>query len=304
MRKTQSALSLLGVAAVGAAAMYLLDPKTGEERRRRLGERASGALAGAEGALGEGWETLSAKASELAARAAKFGSDAVNSASDCMADFKARASDNAGEAAGGVGDYAARVAREASEYAHRLSEQAKAAGSDWTGQAQSVFSGLGSKFIERLRGASDSAHSGADQVSNQAQSLAEEARDWARRAQAASGRLLHRAGDAVGGVEENEGLGIIAPIALTAVTCCVVGFGVMYFFVDERGTERREFVLEKSTDVMRQTGELFRRIGRHLRQRIVGMTSGEEDGSFTDPANVGLAGTSAGTADQYPQMQK
>ncbi len=79
MQKTQSALSLLGVAAVGAAAMYLLDPKAGAERRQRLSEKAGGALAGAEEAFGEGWETLSAKASDLAARAAQFGSDAMGS---------------------------------------------------------------------------------------------------------------------------------------------------------------------------------------------------------------------------------
>lgn len=301
MRKTQSALSLLGVAAVGAAAMYLLDPKAGAERRRRLSEQAGGALAGAEEALGEGWETLSAKASDLAARAAKFGSDAMGSAADCVADFKSRASEGAGEAASSAGSYAERIAREAAEYAQRLSEQARAVGAQWAGDTQSAWKGLGSKIVDRIRGASDSAHNGAEQVSEQAQSLAEEARNWARRAQAASGALLHRAGDAIGGEEEDEH-GIIAPIALTAIACCAVGLGAYYFLNPEHGEERRTMALEKSSDVVKQTGDLFRRVGRQVRSRLVGITSGGE--SFSDPANVGLAGTSSGTADQYPQMQQ
>ncbi len=95
---------------------------------------------------------------------------------------------------------------------------------------------------------------------------------------------------------------MIAPIALTAIACCAVGIGAYYFLSPEHGEERRAMALEKSSDVVKQTGDLFRRVGQQLRSRLIGMTSAGE--SFSDPAKVGLAGTSGGTADQYPQMQQ
>ncbi len=110
----------------------------------------------------------------------------------------------------------------------------------------------------------------------------------------------------MGGEEDEHSL--IAPIALAAVTCGVVGLGAFYFLHPEHGEARWAMVLEKSTEVIGQTGDLARRVGRQVRDRLVGLTGRQWDDpnteSFSDPANVGLAGTSSGTADQIPQTRQ
>jgi len=51
-------LSLLGGAALGAGLMYLLDPDEGADRRRTVGNLASGAISASGSALQSGWEKL------------------------------------------------------------------------------------------------------------------------------------------------------------------------------------------------------------------------------------------------------
>ncbi len=252
MQKTKGMLSLMGGAALGAVAMYLLDPESGEDRRHRLGERASNAMEGAGSGLSDGWQTLAAKAKEFAARAGEYGTSIAG-----------QASDQAGGTASGVSGYASRVAREAADYARQLSQQAKDVGSDWSSTAARSAAGagladFGSRVADRVRGWTSGISSSAGDWSDEGRSAVARARD-------ASGRLLHRAGNAVGGEEEH---GIIAPVAISAVTCCAIGAGVMYLFDPERGQKRREFLMEKTQDCVRETGNLFRQTGRSLRQQI------------------------------------
>src|SRR5215208_5237116 len=53
-----SGLSLLGGLAVGAGLMYLLDPDEGSDRRRTVGNLASGAISTSGSALSSGWDKL------------------------------------------------------------------------------------------------------------------------------------------------------------------------------------------------------------------------------------------------------
>ncbi|HEV8377988.1 MAG TPA: BON domain-containing protein, partial [Tepidisphaeraceae bacterium] len=58
-------LSLLGGAALGAGLMYLLDPDEGADRRRTVGNLASGAISASGSALQSGWEKLRDTAGRL-----------------------------------------------------------------------------------------------------------------------------------------------------------------------------------------------------------------------------------------------
>src|SRR5689334_14226426 len=77
---TTGLLSLIGGAAVGAVAMYLMDPNHGEERRARAleaahralevsGDAARTAYQGTAHALGHAWDAASEKASDVGSAA-------------------------------------------------------------------------------------------------------------------------------------------------------------------------------------------------------------------------------------------
>lgn len=64
-RESIGLMSLLGGAAMGAVAMYLLDPQQGQRRREALGETAGEAYRGTSEALGHAWESVSERAQRL-----------------------------------------------------------------------------------------------------------------------------------------------------------------------------------------------------------------------------------------------
>src|SRR5687767_6786034 len=75
--RKDNTLSMLGGAVVGALAMYLLDPESGEQRRRRVAETTGEAAARASETFGPMWERMSetakAAATSLAAGATAAG---------------------------------------------------------------------------------------------------------------------------------------------------------------------------------------------------------------------------------------
>ena len=80
--RSNSLISLLGGAAAGALAMYLLDPEQGRQRREHLAETAGEAVGTAGDSLGRAWENLSEQAKALSAAAAAKASAAGEYAHD------------------------------------------------------------------------------------------------------------------------------------------------------------------------------------------------------------------------------
>src|SRR5688500_4337800 len=101
-RKTENTMSLLAGAALGAVAMYLLDPDAGRRRRGHLGEMAGGAVHGAGDAVGPLWERVSDTARSLTERAGGYGSALAAGA----ATFAERARERARDASSGLTDRA------------------------------------------------------------------------------------------------------------------------------------------------------------------------------------------------------
>jgi hypothetical protein len=98
-----SGMSLLGGLAIGAGLMYLLDPDEGADRRRTVGNLASGAMSASGSALSSGWDKVKDTAGRF-----------YDAASEGAGAFKDRLSDGAGY----VTD---------NRYARRLSKSARSA---------------------------------------------------------------------------------------------------------------------------------------------------------------------------------
>lgn len=232
--KKDNTLSLLGGAVLGAAAMYLLDPDSGERRRRELAERTGDATSRAGEALGPMWDRVSDSArtfgSSLATGASAFGHSAMSK----LDDMRSSASD----AAGRMGD---RAGDQASSLRDQLSEHASNLGAHLSEHASSLrerASGLGS-------------------------SLADSFRDYGRRARkTASGAMpagwFH---------EEESHVGRYVGAGLGTL---VLGAAAMYFLDPTRGRARRNRAMEQAASVCRRTGRTARQFGKDLRNRTAG----------------------------------
>jgi len=135
-------VSMIGGAALGAVAMYLLDPEAGRHRREQLGELAEGALSNAGGAINSGIHQLNEKVSSLSALAAEHvenlrDSDGAGNVKDAVASAGERLStlgrDLLARARGwtsDAGSWGRGVADDAGDASASFSKRARSAASD------------------------------------------------------------------------------------------------------------------------------------------------------------------------------
>ena len=216
-KSTEDALCLMGGALLGAAAMYLLDPETGERRRHRLAAAAENAYGSARDSIGEGWHRLADR----------------------------------------TGDWS----ESASDYTHGLAAKA---GGIASGLAASAGGYLSSGKMSADE-ASERAGKWGSSLKNRAHDVFERARD----AMSGHGRNGRRWFGHFTGKEEREGFGPLG-ITSTALTCCAVGAGLMYFMDPQRGRYRRHWIADKATHFARSTGKSMRATGRNLANRFRG----------------------------------
>jgi len=239
--KTQDTLFLVGGALLGATALYLLDPKSGQRRRQRISSAAEDALEYAKHSAGSGWDQVSARAKDIASRAADETSDWQHSASESAHGLTARAR----------------------KIAHMLAGQAQAGGS--------TLADLGGRIWNRARNWSGKvAHvpevisQGASHARDEIVDEVHQLEDWlSKRANAAK----RRTGEWLG-YEDGIGAGTITS---TAIGFCAVGAGVMYFMDPNRGRARRAWIADKTASCVRTTGHTMRSIGRSLANRCQGL---------------------------------
>ena len=126
--KKDNTLAILGGAALGAVAMYLLDPETGEQRRRDLAEKTGDATHRAGETLEPLWERVSDSArsygSTLAAGASTWGHSALEKLGE-LRDGTSHAAHSAGHAASHA---ASNAGEHASDFASNLGDSLKRAG--------------------------------------------------------------------------------------------------------------------------------------------------------------------------------
>src|SRR5947209_19515165 len=95
--RSRSMFSFIGGALAGAAAMYLLDPETGERRRRMIASQAEDCMEGTKDLLQSGWEKVSDHAGDwghsIADKAQNYGSRISDMAQDTASSWTGRAQD-------------------------------------------------------------------------------------------------------------------------------------------------------------------------------------------------------------------
>lgn len=281
--KTQDTLFLLGGALLGAAAMYMLDPESGEARRRRAAKAANQAWEAAEETVNQGWGHLRDAASDVSDRINSYRSRASD-AMDDASDYGSAAAKRARRLASSLGGRASDLMDRASDYSSRYGDTASSWGdtarrliakayggaqdvadsaSDYAGS--STLRDRGSHLIDRARDwgshAADAAMSYLPYLSKRARSTARSAQKFAKNS---ARRIQH--------IGEPEGFGATSVVG-TALTCCVIGATTMYFFDPERGPQRRAECEEGISNFVRHTGKAMLATGQGLRQWFGGMSS-------------------------------
>src|SRR5690349_1098495 len=123
-RKSENTLALLGGAALGAMAMYLLDPEAGRRRRENLREAASDTLRTTGAAIAPTLESLGESARDYAGRFSDSAAAWGSSLSDRASDAGSATSSMAGSAYGGARDWLTGVGESIGEWTHRFGRRA------------------------------------------------------------------------------------------------------------------------------------------------------------------------------------
>ncbi|HWE04222.1 MAG TPA: hypothetical protein VG326_17585 [Tepidisphaeraceae bacterium] len=257
-RPTTDTAILVGGALLGAAAMFFMDPEVGRRRRTRVAAAAEGAYGAAREAVSDRLHDLSGNVKDLAHRVSSHVGDMHHHAAHdthALADeARAIAAELTQQATAGLRDKqsaAEGYGQHASEVGHRLWERARGLGARLTHMGESV----------------------AGQAHDVHDDLASRARNW-------RGWLSKRTADAhsqaqswLGHEDPHPGVGAVAVIS-TAVGCCAVGAGMMYFMDPLRGRSRREEVWNKTSEAVRNAGDLMRATGTDLANRFYGSRGG------------------------------
>jgi osmotically-inducible protein OsmY len=123
-RKPDNTLALLGGAALGAAAMYLLDPEAGRRRRENLREATSETFRSAGEALTPAMESLGERARDVAGRVTHGASALGAGLTERASEAGAATSSMAGSAYGGTRDWLGGIGESIGEMTHRFGRRA------------------------------------------------------------------------------------------------------------------------------------------------------------------------------------
>jgi len=145
--KTQTGLSALGGALLGAVAMYLMDPESGKRRRHHIADAAEDTFGSA-----------AAAAKVAAAALAERAGDVSAVVSDKAHDWATNLSSGASERAGDVRDWSADVGHTLMDKVRHLGVAAAGATSDWTDDVSHRASKMSHPARHRLARAIDPDH--------------------------------------------------------------------------------------------------------------------------------------------------
>jgi len=269
--KTEDTLFLLGGALLGAAAMYLLDPDSGQRRRRQVADTASDAWDTSREYLGEGIDNLRDRASGLVSQFGRHASDYAHDGSSAvagrargiMSKLRGRASDLMDDAEDYGSDYADRASgwgRTAKKALSRIYGHAQDMADDVSDRASdyadsSSWRNLGNRLFGRVR---DWGHQAA-----------ELAKDFTPDFGSYSKKARKTAKNVRKSLRGDTGFGTTSVVG-TAVACCAVGAASMYYFDPVKGRARRAQCEDQIMSFIRRTGRSMNATGRHLSNKLRG----------------------------------
>lgn len=280
MRKTESLMSILGGALLGATAMYLLDPEMGKKRRAYITDSVGDCVDSTGEMLHSGWDKMGDQAADIKATIASKAHEYGQHLSDMAQAYGSRLSEHAHDVGSTAADRARDVGSEFSDRASSAKSAVSDAVNEWLDRGRKLWSKYSGKAQEY---ASDK----ADYVSGKAQDYADAGTNYAdnitdygnrlwNQVRGLGDKLNSRARDAADEARERAGeqhSSPVLPVTLTAVGCCAMGIGLMYLMDPERGRARRAWLSNTVGDFVKSTGQTFYRTGKDLSNRFTGAGS-------------------------------
>jgi gas vesicle protein len=262
-------IALIGGAAVGAVAMYLLDPDQGPGRRKDISGAATDAVsstraavnttvAGASDSAHSIANTIGRFAKQLAHQASDRADDLTDQATDAVASARKAARSTVHDASDSVHGLADRIGK----YATHLASRVKGHVSD----ARDSVSDAAGNVSDHVADAVDSAKSYGTGVVGQAKSTRD---DWMDRASSLFARG-QAAGRRAVGVPEPHPVATATGLTVGGLGVLALGVGLMYYLDPDRGHGRRALLRDKVYSVTRHSGDRVRRYGHHLGNKAQG----------------------------------
>jgi gas vesicle protein len=238
MKHTNTGLSLLGGAVLGAAAMYILDPEAGNRRRHALGDKAGDALRGTGDRLGDAWSQTH-----------RIGAELISHAHDIGGHLADRARAEAHDHLAGISDQATDARDQA---AHRLKG------------LQGRLADLGHDLIGRARQAVGKAREKVDQAQQSARE--------------STHPLRHKIAHTIDPDHDGHAAGHATAYAGAGVGAVALGAAAMYFLDPAKGRQRRDFVAGQITRCVQETGHFCQLTGQYVMRLWHGQAGSAESG--------------------------
>ena len=279
-------LALVGGAAVGAAAMYLLDPDQGQGRRQDVAGTAADAVSSTRKAVRTSVAGASDSAHSVANTIGKYAKDLAGRVGDHVDDTADAVRGSASHAADAAHSVANRIASYARELAGRVSGHVGDAAEDAAGAVRSAHK----QTRARVSDAVSSAQSYGRGAAKQAKATRD---DWTDRASSLLGRAKP---------VESHPYARASGITAGTVGVLVVGAGLMYFLDPERGRTRRAMLRDKVYSTTRQSGHKVRQYGHHLGNKAQGYAAQARSAVPSEWAEKARAVVSSATGSDQASM--
>lgn len=226
MRHSNTGLSFLSGAMLGAAAMYILDPEAGDRRRHAIAAKAGEAYRGTGDRLSDVWS-----------QAQSLGAELISHAQDLGAQVADRARASAADTASQVNGMADQAANSRDQAYHQLKG------------LQDRVANLGQDLLGRARLAAGKARETIDQAQQSARE--------------STHPLRHKIARTID-PDHDHPVSHATAYASAGVGAVALGAAAMYFFDPEKGTERRDYAVNQLSRCVQETGHVCRLAGQYV----------------------------------------
>jgi gas vesicle protein len=294
-------VALVGGAAVGAAAMYLLDPDQGHGRRQDVAGSAADAVSSTRKAVRTSVAGASDSAHSVANTIGKYArdlasqvGDQVDDTADAVRGSVSRASDSAHSVASRIASYAKELAGRVSGHVHDTADTLHDAADSAVDTVRSARNQASSRAADAVSSAKSQGWSAYQQARKQAKATQD---DWQDRATSLADRARAAGRRALGVAEpEHHTAAKAAGITAGTVGVLVLGAGLMYYLDPQKGRARRAVLRDRLDSAARQSGHKVRQYGHHLGNKAQGYAAQARDAvpeEWVDKAKSAVASVTA-----------